>query len=102
MKAIAFDLHRHQCPEIRVMMADGAAFDYDAKSVVMVCRPCHGEFTEQVIERAIACKAGMVLYVGLHRNVADDLGNYLPRFEEVCTKAGTDGESIWRMDNGKE
>lgn len=103
MKMIALDVHQHTCPEIKdVIMADGVAFNYAPKSVVMVCRPCHGMFAEQVIERAIECKASTVLYVGLHRNVADDLDKYLPKFKEVAKKVGNDGESIWRMDLGKK
>lgn len=59
-------------------------------------------FAEQVIERAIERKASTVLYVGLHRNVADDLGDYLPRFKEVAKNVGNDNESIWRMNLGKK
>ncbi len=102
MKVIGIDVHVHQAPEIEVLIADGTVFQYEPKSVVMVCRPCHGMFAEHVIDRAIECKASTVLYVGLHRNVADDLDKYLPKFKEVAKKVGNDGESIWRMDTNEK
>jgi len=100
IKTIALDLHIHSNPEFAVLTADAATFKYTKRSVVMICRPCHGNFVEQTIERAKECKASVVLYIGLHRNMANDLGDFADGFEEVATKVGNDGESIWRYDIG--
>ncbi len=100
LSVVAIDMHRHQSPEIDVHMADGTDFLYNEGCVVMLCRPCHGAFVEQVIEQAIACRANVVFYVGLERNVEDDLGDFLPRFKEVCKDAGDEGELVWRMNIG--
>lgn len=65
LKAVGIDMHRHMRPVYHVQMADGTDFPYPEDCVVMLCRPCHGAFAEQVIDQAIARKVSMVLYVGL-------------------------------------
>jgi len=100
-KAIAIDMHEHANPVTNVIMADGTDFQYAKGSVVMLCRPCHGSFVEQVILQADICNAGVILYVGLERNVEDDLGDYFPHFVKVAANVGEDGESIWRMSLAK-
>src|SRR5271157_4407256 len=102
LRVAAIDMHRHEKPVTNVHMADGTDFPYTPDSVVMLCRPCHGAFAEQGILQADICKAGVVLYVGLERNVEDDLGDYFPLFKVVATEVGKEGESIWRMNLGRE
>ena len=98
LKVAAIDMHRHMSPVTNVHMADGTDFPYTPDSVVMLCRPCHGGFAEQVIEQALSCGVGVILYVGLERNVEDDLGDLYHAFKVVATEVGKEGESIWRMD----
>ncbi|HEX7313322.1 MAG TPA: class I SAM-dependent methyltransferase [Pyrinomonadaceae bacterium] len=83
--------------EFRVHQADGASFPYEEDSTAMLCRPCHGLFTQAVIERAIERGARRVLYVGLPRNVKLDLGSYAGRFRRVLTGAGEDGENVYQL-----
>jgi len=101
MKVAAIDMHRHAKPVTNVHMADGTDFPYTPDSVVMLCRPCHGAFVEQVILQADICNADVVLYVGLERNVEEDLGDFFPHFKVVATEVGKEGEAIWRMDLAK-
>ncbi len=97
-KVAAIDMHRHAKQVTNVHMADGTDFPYTPDSVVMLCRPCHGAFVEQVIEQATKCGVGVILYVGLERNVEEDLGDLYPLFKVVATEVGKEGELIWRMD----
>lgn len=76
--------------------ADGTTYPYTASSVVVLCRPCHGEFTMEVVRQAVARRVGDVLYVGLEKNVEADLGEYASRFEKMLDGAGEDGEKVWR------
>lgn len=95
-KALAIDLnYRETEGPLQVVIADGESYQYEEGSVVMVCRPCHGQFTEQVIEQSSRCNVTAMLYVGLKRNVQDDLGVYFSKFDMVLSKAGEDGESVW-------
>ena len=98
LKVAAIDMHEHAKAVTHVHMADGTDFPYTPNSVVMLCRPCHGAFVEQVIEQATKCGVSVILYVGLERNVEEDLGDSYRRFKVVATEVGKEGESIWRMD----
>lgn len=98
LKCAAIDMCEHANQVTNVHMADGTDFPYSPDAVVMLCRPCHGGFAEDVIQQAVTSKASVVLYVGLERNVEDDLGDLLPRFKKVAEDVGQDGEAIWRMD----
>lgn len=93
---LGLDIHERGgtegCP---VLIADGETYSYEAGSVVMLCRPCHGEFAERVVERAITCKASTILYVGLEKNVKMDLGRYAKKFKLSLKDAGLEGEKIW-------
>ena len=40
-------------PEQSVLIANGATYDYENGSIVMLCRPGHGPFTSDVIGRAL-------------------------------------------------
>ncbi len=93
-KAHAIDLH-HRDDGLQVEIANGASYDYESGSVVMVCRPCHGIFVECVIERAWECGVKEILYVGLRKNVRDDLGPYIDDSQLVAGVFGQDGERIW-------
>ncbi len=96
LKALAIDLnYRETEGTLQVVIADGESYRYEQDSIVMICRPCHGQFTEQVIEQAYRCNVAATLYIGLERNVQEDLGVYFPKFNWVLSGAGKDGESVW-------
>lgn len=88
----AIDLRYPDEPDFHVTVADGGVFDYERGSVVMLCRPCHGDFPERVIRRALACDCD-VWYVGLAKNRAEDLRGF--RFKKVLAKAGEQGEAVY-------
>ena len=84
-----------------MVIADGASFPYPPGSVVMMCRPCHGDFCMNVLEQAIRCGCSHFLYVGKEENVEVDLDDYVlsssvkvDRFDRV----GRDGEIMLAID----
>jgi hypothetical protein len=92
---IALDTAARERSDYKVLMADGASYLYQPGSVVMICRPCHGPFVEFTIGQALKRKAACVVYVGLKKNVAEDLGRYRRQFKAVATGVGDDGENVW-------
>lgn len=95
MNVMGLDVMKYETPVHNVLHADGEEFEYDAGSVVMICRPCHGAFIDNVFEQAEVRQVKDFLYVGLKRNKESDLGQ-LPAFELVLQEAGEDGECVWR------
>lgn len=82
--------------EFPITCGNGSTFNYEKDSVVMLCRPCHGDFVESVVERAILRDARAIVYVGLSKNTCDDLGFYCEQFERAdFPSVGTAGENIW-------
>ncbi len=98
MNITAIDANRRPGAVARFEIADATEFDYHSESVVLVCRPCHGPFCEAVIQRAIVCRSEAVVYVGLAKNVAGDLGKFRKFFSRELTNAGNDKEVVyvWR------
>jgi len=100
LEVVAIDINYRECEEsFPVEIADGESYDYRPGSVVMLCRPCHGDFVVQVISHAISCGVAAILYVGLKKNFADDLGAYLPKFKRSLAGAGLEGEAVlqWKQ-----
>lgn len=96
-RVFGIDIFTRDEMEFPVYKADARSFPFPPKSVVMFCRPCHGCFVEDVISNAISRKAKAIVYIGLEKNLLDDLQGYLPLFKRVATKVGEDGECIWLM-----
>lgn len=93
----ALDLIRRDKTEYPITYANSLIYDFGADSVVMFCRPCHGLFVLSTIDNAIQCGVATILYIGLDKNVNDDLG-FEYDFDCVCNDVGEDGENIWRYD----
>lgn len=96
LKSLAIDINNREEEEAHIQLADGEFYCYAPDSVVMLCRPCHGEFVERVIAQAMKRGAAAILYVGLGKNVKDDLGRHLSDFRKVLTCAGREGEFVMR------
>lgn len=98
MEVIAIDANHRPGSVIKVKIDDATKFDYRMDPVVLICRPCHGAFCEAVIQRAVFCRSEAVVYVGLQKNVAGDLGKFRKFFSRELTNAGADKEAVyvWR------
>lgn len=60
----------------------------------LICRPNHDGWCENVALKGLISGA-KVLYVGLERNVEEDLGDLLYNVETVYTDVGEDGEAMF-------
>lgn len=94
VKVVAVDLSPSEASVWQTVSADGGALSYRRGSVVMLCRPCHGDFPGRVVRCAVESGAE-VWYVGLDRNVEDDVDVEL--FSVQLCGAGEDGEKVWVM-----
>lgn len=101
LEVMAIDINRRECGEsFPVEIADGESYPYGPGSVVMICRPCHGDFVTQVISNALNCGVAAVLYVGLRKNFESDLDARLSKFKREITGAGLEGEDVlqWKLE----
>lgn len=95
MKVVAIDINRREGgEEFPIHLENAEAYSYKEESVVMICRPCHGEFAEEVIFQAARCHARFIMYVGLEKNFRSDLGPHFQSFKLALKSAGLEGESV--------
>lgn len=95
MEVKAIDInYRESGVGFPVEISNAEAYAYKPGSIAMICRPCHGEFAEQVIFKAWKCGVAAVLYVGFERNSKNDLGPHFSSFQLALKRAGSDGESV--------
>ena len=97
LSVVAIDNNGRQEREFAVESVDGTSCGYRKGSVVMLCRPCHGDFASDVIEQAIRCKAGAIVYVGLKENSNIDLAEYRKYFKMKMRNVGADNERVYVM-----
>ena len=77
----------------QVSAIDGRDFPYDCDDVVLLCRPSHEGWAQDVLEIALAAGA-TVIYVGLSRNLQVDLGKWAHGYAEPSVqRVGDEGES---------
>lgn len=98
LKVIPIDLVPRESPECEVYMLDATEMRYPKDCVVLLARPCHGHFVEGVIRQAFYWKVSAFLYVGLDKNVENDLG-YDHQFKCVAKNVGRAGENLWIVKN---
>jgi hypothetical protein len=94
-KVNAIDLFSREGAVVKVTHANSMDYPYKSGSVVMLCRPCHGTFVESTIARALLRRVSTIIYVGLTKNVKNDLSGYYRKFKKVANNVGEDGENIW-------
>jgi uncharacterized UPF0146 family protein len=95
MEVKAIDInYRESGVGFPVEISNAEAYAYKPDSIAMICRPCHGEFAEQVIFKAWKCGVAAVLYVGLEKNFKNDLGPHFSSFKPALKNAGEEGETV--------
>jgi len=92
----AIDLYHRDEAQFSVIIADATTFQYNHGSVILICRPSHDEgFVEKAIDTALTCGVSEILYVGLRKNVAVDLGRFRRSFRSVLRDIGAAGENLY-------
>ena len=90
---LAIDANYRDSEEFPIVRKDATSMEFAKDSVIMMCRPCHGNFPGMVMESAIESSARWFVYVGLEKNVYEDLGCFVAGFEDISAgNLGEDGE----------
>jgi hypothetical protein len=98
LRVTAIDLAPRSESEFDVIKADSTQFPFEKDSVVMFCRPSHSGFVEKTLTKAIQSHVSHILYVGLTKNLQDDLGSIHDRFTKRRAGAvGHSGEQVWEL-----
>ncbi len=99
MHVTALDLQPRAQSEFPVIQADSTTYPFEKDAVVMLCRPSHDNgFVLKTVLRALTCGVRTVIYVGLQRNVRQDLGGYYKQFtKRRIRNIGHADEGIWEM-----
>jgi hypothetical protein len=92
LDVVAIDAMQRDEQDPIVQIADAETFDYDQDDVVIVCRPCHSDWFITAFERAIECGVMTMFYIGLRRNVQQDLNAFDFVFYEHKLDVGEEGE----------
>ena len=92
---IAIDVNHRSKEEYPILHLNAIGYNYPDNAILMFCRPCHGYFVESILHKAN--NVGLIVYVGLKKNVEDDLGPYFEKFTQVHkdTVIGSEDEKIW-------
>lgn len=98
MKVTAIDLVPRTESEFDVIKADATEYAFEKDSVLLFCRPCHNGFVVKTITRGILCGVADIVYVGLTKNLQDDLGSLHDRFtKRRVGVVGHSGEHVWEL-----
>jgi hypothetical protein len=100
LHVIALDLvpRTASVSEFEVLRADSTQYPFQKDSVVMFCRPSHSGFVEKTLTKAIQSRVSHILYVGLTKNLQDDLGSLHDRFtKRRIGSVGHSGECVWEL-----
>lgn len=103
-KVEAIDANARMGSVFKVQIKDATEYRFMSDSVVLICRPCHDEFCQAVVQNALFHRASAVVYVGLDKNVKKDLGDYAGYFSREKAGVGEGGECawVWRPDWNKQ
>ena len=95
---LSIDLHMRDGMESPVITTDSTIFKYPKGSVVVIARPCHGDWIEDTVRRALGCGCAEVLIIGRPSTIMDDLEPLDDlRPVKVMEDAGKDGESVFSI-----
>lgn len=98
LRVTALDLEPREESEFPVIQANSTQYVFEKGSVVLICRPCHNGFVRETVLRALTSGVSAIIYVGLRRNVRQDLGGYFRQFTQRRIKGiGHSDERIWEM-----
>ena len=97
----AIDLQPRTESEFPVVRGDSTQHQFEKGSVLLFCRPCHNGFVEKTLSRGILCGVADIVYVGLTKNLQDDLGSLHDRFaKRRIGVVGHSDERVWELNVG--
>lgn len=90
---VPLDVAGHESARCTVARGDGGAWPYEPGSIVLLARPCHGGFVDEVVVRAREQGVHAVVYVSKASNVAVDIAHH-DGFVKELEAAGRDDEEL--------
>jgi len=94
----AIDLMTRNNPVYPVHQLDAMEFQYADRSIIIMARPCHGDWIAHLIGKVFNV-CGCFYYIGLRKNVKTDLQGWLESAELVYKNAGKDKEVVYCINN---
>jgi hypothetical protein len=102
LRVTAIDLEPRIESEFHVIKADSTKYVFERGSVLLFCRPCHNGFVERTVAKAIGSRVAAIVYVGLTKNLEDDLGSLHDRFtKRRVGMVGHSDERVWDLNVGR-
>ena len=95
-KVLAIDLFAREETVYPVLTIDAAQFHFPSGCIVLIARPCHGNFIERVVEKALETAKG-IFYIGKESNVDLDLGDLPYKKEIIAERVGKENEVMIRI-----
>lgn len=77
-----------------VTIIDATMMSFSDAAWPIICRPDHSGWCEDVMDRALEAGAGCI-YVGLRRNVENDLGDHFGEHDAFFADVGEEDECLW-------
>ena len=98
----AIDLAPRAESEFPVVQGDSTEYQFEKDSVAMFCRPLHSGFVEKTLTKAIQSDVSHILYVGLTKNLQNDLGSIHDKFtKRRVGVVGNSDERVWELNVGR-
>lgn len=102
INAVGIDLYGAETPLIPdIHLLNAVHFPFNHDCVVMMCRPCRGDWIHATIIKAVESGAKFV-YVGKEEHYEADLEPLPYKVEKVLTNAGMQNESVWVISKEKQ
>lgn len=102
ISVVPVDLFLKDCLEAYPIQINAVDFPYPEFSLVVIARPCRGNWIHQVIRKVLESN-GEVLYVGLQKHHEEDLEPLEDKYllEKVYDNAGDDNEYVYSIKSSK-
>ena len=100
---LSIDIIERDEPESKVVIHDSTTFQYPKGALVIITRPCRGNWIIGTIERAISCGC-KVVYVGISEHYEEDIEPLKDKFcvKHIMSNAGEDGEDFYMITSNEE
>lgn len=97
LEVVPVDLLPRQGARVKITIGDATRWnEYEFGDVCLLARPCHGEFASKTLLRALSGEA-TAFYIGLRKNLEQDLSDWGLYYREVLEDCGTDGENMYQV-----
>lgn len=79
------------------VIMDALTFNYNQSDVILLARPCHGHFIDMLFSKVFQYEDKEVYYIGLERNLYQDIDTDLYKYELVLEDVGSEDEILLKI-----